>query len=141
MKVFAKAFVCDGDTSLDEAKKEFASVNPGSIVQTASADSAQNEFFLEMLAAQTIRAGSVGSLLSKKPEMDFLLRLAGTTQISRAIEQYGSTKGDPFLLVIAGSREIKSSTSLKARELPRRKLSKKELDRIEVAALLSALRP
>jgi tRNA threonylcarbamoyladenosine modification (KEOPS) complex Cgi121 subunit len=73
--------------------------------------------------------------------MDFLLRLAGTTQISKAIKLYGSTKGEPFLIVVAGPREIKSSKSVKATELPRRKLSKKELDRIEDAALLSALRP
>ncbi|HLQ07143.1 MAG TPA: KEOPS complex subunit Cgi121 [Nitrososphaerales archaeon] len=141
MKVFAKAYVCKGSASPDEAKKEFASLNPGSIVQTGSAESAKNEFFVEMLAAQTLRAGSVGGLLAKKPEMDFLLRLAGTTQISRAIKQYGSTKGVPFLLVVAGPREIRESRSFKAMELPRRKLSKKELDRIEGAALLSALRP
>ena len=141
MKVFAKAYVYEGSASPDEAKKEFASLNPGSIVQTGSAESAKNEFFVEMLAAQTLRAGSVGGLLAKKPEMDFLLRLAGTTQISRAIKQYGSTKGVPFLLVVAGPREIRESRSFKAMELPRRKLSKKELDRIEGAALLSALRP
>lgn len=141
MKVFAKAYVCGGDLSPEEAKLELASLNPGSIVQTGSTKSAENEFFVEMLAAQTLRAGTVGSLLAKKPEMDFLLRLAGTTQISKAIEQHGSRKGAPFLLVVAGSREIKSSKSVKATELPRRKLSKKELDRIEDAALLSALRP
>lgn len=141
MNVFAKAYVCGGDLSADEAKLELASLNPGSIVQTASAKSAENEFFVEMLAAQTLCAGSVGSLLAKKAEMDFLLRLAGTTQISKAIKQHGSTKGEPFLLVVAGPREIKSSRSFEALELPRRKLSKKELDRIEGAALLSALRP
>lgn len=141
MKIFAKAYVCGGDTNPDEAKKDLASLNPGSIVQTGNAESAQNEFFVEMLAAQTLRAGSVGSLLAKKPEIDFLLRLAGTTQISKAIKQHGSAKGEPFLLVVAGPREIKTSRSFDAMELPRRRLSKKELDRIEGAALLSALRP
>src|SRR5712692_7683142 len=141
MKVFARAYLCEGDMSPDEVRLELASLNPGSIVQTGNAKSAENEFFVEMLAAQTLRAGSVGSLLAKKPEMDFLLRLAGTTQISKAIKQYGSTKGVPFLLVVAGPREIRESRSFKAMELPRRKLSKKELDRIEGAALLSALRP
>ncbi|HEV2226630.1 MAG TPA: KEOPS complex subunit Cgi121 [Nitrososphaerales archaeon] len=141
MKVFAKAYVCDGDLSPDEVKLELASLNPGSIVQTGRAESAENEFFVEMLAAQTLRAGSVGCLLAKKPEMDFLLRLAGTTQISKAIKQYGSTEGEPFLIVVAGPREIKSPRAARAAELPRRELSKKELDRIEDAALLSALRP
>ncbi|MDA4120690.1 MAG: KEOPS complex subunit Cgi121 [Thaumarchaeota archaeon] len=141
MEVFAKAYVCEGEVSPDEAKLELESLNPGAIVQTGRAKSAENEFFVEMLAAQTLRAGSVGSLLARKPEMDFLLRLAGTTQISKAIKLCGSTKGEPFLIVVAGPREIKSSKSVKATELPRRKLSKKELDRIEGAALLSALRP
>ncbi len=141
MMIFAKAYICEGDTSPDEAKEVLASLNPGSFVQTGNAKSAANEFFVEMLAAQTLRAGSVESLLAKKPEMDFLLRLAGTTQISKAIKQHGSRKGEPFLLVVAGPKEIKSSASFKALELPRRKLSKKELDRIEGAALLSTLRP
>ncbi len=141
MKVFAKAYVCEGDVSPDEVKLELASLNPGSFVQTGRVKSAENEFFVEMLAAQTLRAGSVGSLLAKKPEMDFLLRLAGTTQISKAIRVQGSTKGEPFLLVVAGPREINSPRGFEAMELPRRKLSKKELDRIEGAALLSALRP
>ena len=141
MQVFAKAYVCKGDVSPDEAKLKLAFLNPGSFVQTGRAKSAENEFFVEMLAAQTLRAGSVGGLLAKKPEMDFLLRLAGTTQITKAIKLYGSTKGEPFLIAVAGPREIKTSKSVRAIELPRRKLSKKELDRIERAALLSALRP
>jgi tRNA threonylcarbamoyladenosine modification (KEOPS) complex Cgi121 subunit len=141
MKVFAKAYVCGGDLDPDEAKLEFGSSNPSSIVQTGRAKSAANEFFVEMLAAQTLRAGSAGSLLAKKPEIDFLLRLAGTTQISKAIKQCGSRKGEPFLLVVAGPKKINFPRSAKAKELPRGKLTKKELDRIEEAALLSVLRP
>ena len=140
MKVFAKAYVCEGNLSPEKAKLELTSLNPGSIVQTGRSKSAGNEFFVEMLAAQTLRARSVGCLLAKKPEMDFLLRLAGTTQISKAIKEHGSTKGEPFLLVVAGPREIKGPRKFEAMELPRRKLSKRELDRIEGAALLSALR-
>jgi tRNA threonylcarbamoyladenosine modification (KEOPS) complex Cgi121 subunit len=140
-KVFAKAYVCGREISPEEAKKELASLNPGSLVQTANGGSAENEFFVEMLAAQTLRAGTTGGLLAKKPEIDFLLRLAGTTQISEAIRWHGSATGSPFLLVAAGPMEIKSPTRVGMMELPRRKLSRKELERIEGAALLSAQRP
>jgi tRNA threonylcarbamoyladenosine modification (KEOPS) complex Cgi121 subunit len=139
-KIFAKAYVCGREISPEEAKEELASLNPGSLVQTANAGSAKNEFFVEMLAAQTLRAGTTGGLLAKKPEIDFLLRLAGTTQISEAIKRYGSANGSSFLLVVAGPMEIKSPTSPGSMELPRRNLSKKELERIEGAALLSAQR-
>jgi tRNA threonylcarbamoyladenosine modification (KEOPS) complex Cgi121 subunit len=140
MKVFAKAYVYGRKIIPEQAKKELASLNPGSLVQTANADSAKNEFFVEMLAAQTLRAGTAGGLLAKKPEIDLLLRLAGTAQISEAIRTHGSAMGAPFLLVIAGPREIMNSGRLESKELPRRKLSKRELDRIEGAALLSAQR-
>jgi tRNA threonylcarbamoyladenosine modification (KEOPS) complex Cgi121 subunit len=141
VKIFAKAYVCGSELSPEEAKLELAALNPGTIVQTGSARSAENEFFVEMLAAQTLRAGVAGGLIAKKPEMDFLLRLAGTTQISKAIKRYGSTKGEPFMLVVAGRRGIRSPKTFEALELPRRRLTKKELNRIEEAALLSALRP
>jgi tRNA threonylcarbamoyladenosine modification (KEOPS) complex Cgi121 subunit len=139
-KVFAKAYVCGREISPEEAKKKLASLNPSSLVQTAKVGSAENEFFVEMLAAQTLRAGTTGGLLAKRPEIDFLLRLAGTTQISDAIKLQGSATGVPFLLVAAGPSEIKSPILFESLELPRKKLSKKELDRIEDAALLSAQR-
>ena len=114
---------------------------PGSIVQVVRADAATNGFFVEMIAAQTLRANGTQSLLAKKPEVDLLLRLAGTNQISRAIEQMGAKKGKPFLLVIAGhGRGLAglSAEELGGSELEKRELSSDELDRIEQAALLNA---
>jgi tRNA threonylcarbamoyladenosine modification (KEOPS) complex Cgi121 subunit len=98
---------------------------------------------VEMIAAQTLCANGTKNLLAKKPEVDLLLRMAGTTQISRAIEQMGAKKGEPFLLVIAGPDKGLDSLSAKelgGSELEKRELSSDELDRIERAALLNALK-
>jgi len=89
-----------------------------------------------MLAAQTFQAESSGSLLANKPEIDLLLRLAGTNQISRAIREKGAKKGEPFLLIVAGRSEQILPQRIPAKELPRRKLSRAELARIEKASLL-----
>ena len=114
---------------------------PGSIVQAVRADAATNGFFVEMIAAQTLRANGTQNLLARRPEVDLLLRLAGTNQISKAIEQMGAKKGKPFLLVIAGADSRLAGLSAKelgGSELRRRELSSDELDRVEQAALLNA---
>jgi tRNA threonylcarbamoyladenosine modification (KEOPS) complex Cgi121 subunit len=90
-----------------------------------------------MLAAQTLQAEASGSLLAKSAEMDLLLRLAGTSQISRALREKGSSAGRPFLLVVAGRTKPAEIGAVSCKELPRRELSKNELRRVEKAALLS----
>ena len=127
----------------DSVRKTVGAKVPGSIVQAVRADAATNGLFVEMIAAQTLRANGTENLLAKKPEVDLLLRLAGTTQISRAIEQMGAKKGKPFLLVIAGPGRGLASLNVKelgGSELEKRELSSDELDRIEQAALLNALK-
>lgn len=140
MRVHTKAYSCPAEESPDAVKKELASRNPGSLVQTLKPFGEDNEFFLEMIAAQTMRADAAGALLAKKPEVDFLLRLAGTTQISRAIGRIGSKAGDPFLAVVSGRGAISTPRELGPYELERRKLSRRELELIEKAALLDAER-
>ncbi len=116
--------------------------NPLLLVQGFSSETASNEFLVDMIAAQTLRAKETGNLLAKKPEIDLLLRLGGTTQIAAAIGRVGSRKGEPFLIVIAGDR------SSVARQKPgpgwtrlrRAALSNEELARVERGALLNALR-
>jgi len=122
-------------------RQSVAAKYPNSIVQTLSVEAATNRFYIEMIAAQTLSANETPSLLARKPEVDLLLRFAGTTQISRAIRQMGARKGKEFILVIAGpSRELAnlSGEDLGGRELGVGSLSQKELDRIETAALLNA---
>lgn len=125
----------------EETKRKLQAANRGSVVQTSAVDAASNEFYVEMLAAQTLQAESSGSMLAKKPEIDFLLRLAGTTQISRAIKEKGARPGRPFLVTVAGRSVVRRAAGLPARELPRRNLTRGELGRIEKAALLGAERP
>ena len=112
-------------------------------MQAVRADATTNGFFVEMIAAQTLCARGTQNLLAKKPEVDLLLRLAGTTQISRAIEQMGAKKGKPFLLVIAGPDAGLVNLSVEefgGSALDKRELSSYELDKIEQAALLNALK-
>jgi tRNA threonylcarbamoyladenosine modification (KEOPS) complex Cgi121 subunit len=136
MKIFARAYNCGSESDAEAVKRELSLANPGAVVQTARSGSATNEFFVEMLAAQTLHAMASRNLLAKKPEIDLLLRLAGTNQISAAIKEMGARKGDSFLLISAGRSELKSPKRLLGKELPRRQLSKAELARVEKAALL-----
>jgi tRNA threonylcarbamoyladenosine modification (KEOPS) complex Cgi121 subunit len=122
--------------------EEIRNAHPRLIVQRFSKRAVSNEFFVEMVATQTLRAAVIGNLIAKKPEIDLLLRIAGTTQISAAIGKAGAKKGETFVVVVAGEKG--QISSLKARpgwtRLPRRPLSQEELVRIEKAALLNALR-
>ena len=140
MRVFARAYVCGPGQDPEEAKRTAGRSGKGAFVQTASAGSADNEAIDEMLSAQTLQAEESGSLLARSPQMDFLLRLAGTTQISRAIREEGAVAGEPFLLVTAGRRRPGAVRRAKWKELPRRPLTGPELDRVEEAALLNARR-
>jgi tRNA threonylcarbamoyladenosine modification (KEOPS) complex Cgi121 subunit len=135
---FARAYRFEGRQSLDEVKKKLLSANPGTLVQAIRPEKVHNEFFIEMLAAQTFTALASGSLLAKKPEIDLLLRVAGTTQISRAIKEQGAKSGQDFLAINAGTSELAAPVGFERREIPREELSKAELVKIERAALLDA---
>ena len=108
------------------------------MVQVAKEGLVGNEQFAELIAAQTLQAENSKGLLAKKAEIDFLLRLAGTTQISRALKEAGARSGDQFVLVVAGRRTIKRPSGIDAKELPRLELTASERGRIERAALLNA---
>ena len=140
MRVFARAYLCGAELDPGEVKRLATTADRGCLVQTAAGRSASNLAFVEMIAAQTVHAEATGSMLARKPELDLLLRLAGTTQISRALRENGAVKGEPFLLMVAGRGRRKGIPGLSAPQLPRRALSKSELDRVERAALLSAER-
>jgi tRNA threonylcarbamoyladenosine modification (KEOPS) complex Cgi121 subunit len=141
LRIFARAYLCGPRSRPEEMKRKLAAANPGSMVQTVRGDAAKNEFVFEMLAAQTLQAEATGNMLAKKPEIDFLLRIAGSTQISEAIRALAAREGEPFLLVAAGKSEISGVPELKRFELPKRSLSRGELAVVERGALLSARRP
>lgn len=117
---------------------------PRLLVQALNVDVASNEKFLEMIVAQTSEAASSGSLLARKIEVDLLLRFAGTTQISEAIESAGVRRGEPFMVVVAGSERdiagVESAVAARWERLPRKPLTDRELERVERAALLDAER-
>jgi tRNA threonylcarbamoyladenosine modification (KEOPS) complex Cgi121 subunit len=138
--VFARAYRFGEGTDSQEVKSRLLAANPGSLVQVAKPGSVRNEWLAQMLAAQTFRAQSSGTLLANKPEMDLLLRLAGTTQISKAIVSYGAPGGKAFVAINASRAEIVVPEDYAGAELPRKNLSSTELAKIEKAALLSARR-
>lgn len=139
MRFFARAFLVEGASPAD-SKRLLADANPGSIVQTAKGGLARNERLVELLAAQTLQAEASGALLANKPEIDLLLRMAGTTQISRAIRDAGAKPGDPFLAIVVGKRALRRPPRFKGTELPKRELDGFELGMVEKAALLNASR-
>lgn len=140
-RTYARAYICEGTLDPDEAKRRFQTANQGHMVQASTLDPSGNERFFEMLTAQTIRAETIGTLLARKPEIDYLLRLAGTTQISRAIKHKGAAKGERFLIVVAGRSDPRLAPGIRGLRLGRAELTATELGRIEKAALLSAERP
>lgn len=140
MRIYAHALLFRRGHDPADVQKSCQKLFPGCLVQTASAESATNGFFLEMIAAQTVQAKERGTLLARRPEIDFLLRLAGTSQISQAIPEVGSKSGEPFILVIAGKKALRRHTFAGGGRLPSRPLSASELTRVEEAALLNAER-
>jgi tRNA threonylcarbamoyladenosine modification (KEOPS) complex Cgi121 subunit len=113
--------------------------NPGGLVQTTR-KIVRNEFFYELVAAQTIAANGRGSMLAKKQEIDFLLRIAGTAQIADAIRLAGSKRGLPFVLVVASTGGISGLQEHASKRFERRDLTESQLDLVERAALLNAER-
>jgi tRNA threonylcarbamoyladenosine modification (KEOPS) complex Cgi121 subunit len=138
MRIFVRAFLFGPDVKPEDAKSRLAEINPDSLVQSLRSDSDGNPAYLQLLAAQSVHAQSTGGLLAKKPEIDLLLRAAGTTQISRAIKEKGAKAGEPFIVVVAGVRRVRRIPG--SEEIPRRELSEEELGMVENAALLSAFR-
>jgi tRNA threonylcarbamoyladenosine modification (KEOPS) complex Cgi121 subunit len=93
---------------------------------------------------QTLAARANGTLLAKKAEIDLLLRLAGTSQISDAIKKAGCREQGETLLIVAGSdksvRRLLAMRKIGGRRLRSAVLDDKDKMRIEKAAVLGALR-
>ncbi len=77
--------------------------HPTLIVQLVTLKEIPGSQTINMIGQQTLRAMKTGALLAAKPEVDLLLRLAGTTQIALAIEEAGYRARGAMLLVAAGS--------------------------------------
>jgi tRNA threonylcarbamoyladenosine modification (KEOPS) complex Cgi121 subunit len=76
--------------------------HPDLIIQLVRLKKVPESRTIAMIGQQTLRAAETGALLAAKPEVDLLLRLAGTTQIAVAIEESGYRAKGEMLLVAAG---------------------------------------
>jgi len=127
-----------------ELKSDLEGNFPSLVIQVVAAETGSNERFFRMIAAQTLFAMRNRSLLARKPELDLLLRLGGTTQISEALAKVGYRKGSRSILVAVGTRRDLNRLMRSVKEhgvrLEESRLSKKEMMRIEEAAVLSARR-
>ncbi len=137
-------FLLEGRDEGEEMKARLVKSFPNLLLQLVDARSGSNERFFRLITAQTLKSSSDGSLLAKKPEVDLLLRLARTTQISEALMKVGYRRGARRILIAAGkSGEVKrliASGIPKGRRLRSAELSEREWRRVEEAAILSALR-
>jgi hypothetical protein len=132
-------------TSADAELTILRDENPGLIIQLLSMGGRPNARAVGMIGAQTLRALETGALIATKPEVDLLLRLAGTAQISEAIEKSGYRARGTRFLVAAGLDEgvdrLEASLSKGSRAGQYRLLPEGELDAagrsmVERAALL-----
>jgi tRNA threonylcarbamoyladenosine modification (KEOPS) complex Cgi121 subunit len=131
----------------EEAEPELLrlrSTHPGLVIQLVSVKRLPSARAVLMIAAQTLRALDTDSLLAAKPEVDLLLRLAGTSQITVALKKNGYRSRGTMMLVAAGpekdlgrlEKEISKAGPYVLREVGA--MDEESRDMVEVAALLGA---
>src|SRR2546425_11549133 len=137
-------FLLEGRGEWEDLKAKLTKSFPDLLFQLVDARSGSNERFVRLVTAQTLKASGDGALLARKPEVDLLLRLARTTQISEALARVGYKRGEKRILIAAGKKEevgrLVASGISEGRRLPSVELSESEWGRVEEAAILSALR-
>jgi tRNA threonylcarbamoyladenosine modification (KEOPS) complex Cgi121 subunit len=120
---------------------------PKAIIQVFGASPAPNAEVVELIAAQTLAAAKSGSTLADRPELDLLLRLAGTRQIGDAFERAGYKSSGKRLYMVAASegngtalKRLMERASRDRRFAPlvKKALGKDDFEVVERAALLAA---
>jgi len=91
-----------GINFLDDLRRKF----PSLIIQAISAKYVIGKSHAEkiIIISQMTQRNKI--LLSKKIETDILLRFAGTTQIIDALERVGIKKGNSFILIAIGKKNL-----------------------------------
>jgi hypothetical protein len=131
---------------------KFRQESPTAIIQVFCAKGSPNMGAIEMIAAQTLTAAKSGSTLAERPELDLLLRLAGTRQIGEAFQRVGykstSSESRKRLFMVAaceGRGAAVNRLSKRASLDPRftlvektRALAGDDLELVERAALLAS---
>jgi len=137
----ARAYVLPPGVDAVGLKSRVLNSEAGCVVQVARRSAAANELVVRMIAEQTMRSRMSGQLLARTAEMDFLLRLAGTSQIKSAIKSIGAVKGQSGLIFVLGTKsqlERLEKRNLKGlQRLPSREASKADLGKVERGALLN----
>lgn len=138
-----RCYVLKGVRDPKGLRESIASSSTGVLVQVFSRCVLDSEELCEMLLAQTHSAASGNSPLARKPEIDLLLRVAGTTQIKEALKVAGAKAGEECVLVLSGQEDKVAAAE---RLLPpgssrlRHRMKEGDLERVERAALLDAAR-
>jgi hypothetical protein len=140
--IVARADVPPG--SADELLLGLRRSHPALVVQLLGLKRVPAPKAVVMICEQTFRAAKTGALLAEKPEVDLLLRLAGTNQISVAIQRAGYRSGGTMILVAAGPpkdivalrRELSRGSRFSI--LPDGEMDEEGFMAVEVAALLGA---
>ena len=140
--------------------------NGGVLIQVVRMGSAPNCAAVEMMVSQTLAVAGTASTLAEKPELDLLLRLAGTRQIGDAFKRIGykggSERGDEGgggrggggngntpkkLFMVAASGRGGDAFDLllqriagdhRFKTVPKKPLGKADMETVERAALLAA---
>jgi tRNA threonylcarbamoyladenosine modification (KEOPS) complex Cgi121 subunit len=133
----------------DEVEELLAKVRkraPRVIIQVVGATRAPNPSAVEMIAAQTLTAAKSGTTLAERPELDLLLRLAGTRQIGEAFQRVGYKSNEKRFFMVAASEGsgatlarmvMRLAVDKRFKEVAKKKLTKSDLQQVERAALLA----
>lgn len=128
----------------EEMVSRMRSANPELVIQLVSMEDLPKAKTVRMIAAQTARAMGTGALLASKPEVDLLLRLAGTGQIAVAMKTCGyDAPGRKMLVALGPDGPLESLRETVAKqgafkELKGDEIDEKGLRMVETAALLAA---
>jgi tRNA threonylcarbamoyladenosine modification (KEOPS) complex Cgi121 subunit len=85
--------------------KAFRKAALGAYVQTLDPSAVGGRMHILLTLKQTEELKASSQLLADKAEVDFLLRVAGTKQISAAVKAAGSKPGADSLLVVFGRED------------------------------------
>lgn len=85
-----------------------------SFVQSFDVAALPDRNTLKILLYQTEEASIRGQLLARSKEVDFLMRLAGSDQIKKAMELAGAKPGKPSVMIFYGSSKQVTGDTTKA---------------------------
>lgn len=91
-----------GPAFLDEMRLKYPLLR----IQAISPDFVLNESHLRRILEISVSSEGRGALLAERLETDLLLRLTGTSQISRAIRLAAVDAGDTAMIICIGERDL-----------------------------------